>query len=1543
VSKTRLAVRLFLFLILLGMLVLAGFAWINNQPDALWDRAQAAIQAGDYDSAKLHLRNLLQKEPNRAEAHLAMANVLLEERKKDHPDATFANVGGAVDHLARAAELRPKDPEILRPLLTAYGRMGREREALKTAELLEQADRDNADALYWLARDALIHKNEKAAAPLLERLRSLKGEPRLRTLGLLATFYADAKQPRKRDAVLAESLAVAGRLRGKVSPLDLAVVDPLHVAAVKAAPTAAEADRRISLALDFQDRRSKVAKRPVPAAEAAGNLVEAYFAAHPVKANDAKREQVRKAVLARAIALINLAVKSDAAKPELQFQLVRLIMLSGDSVKAVTTAEAALNRLETSKTRDADVELNLHLIAAEASFRQAKLQSALKHAEALVNRGRKESQLAAGHLLAANIHAAEGRHETAVFHFQKAATNGLGQSLRVHFGLANSYAALGRWQEARSHLEAVNVKPGDVTGPDAAWAKAVLGDGSRVRLRLARTYLVTGEAELAERILDGFLGTEHEPAALALRIVHAWQSDRRLARKRMDAARAKFPTNLSLAYLDIRMHLAVNQPRQAEQIAFELARKRPRELPAQMLKYSILLRQRDYPAALKLLDDLIKRFPKNPALLLAKAQALLDAGKHEQASEAARQLAKYPDWKRAAEYVGALAALRSQNLEDAANRLESLQRGQRRFGSIDLLKGNLNLSQGNPEEAIRELTSALQYSRLQAVAGRSLLRSLLLLANEKSPREALAKVDGLLKQHPTQASLLLAKAELQSRVGDFSGALTTLKALDSVHSNSADGAYYQARFWVSMNQLANARREIERAVRIAPQSTRSRYLAATIAFRENRLEDAIEQLDAGLGDDPKNADFLLLKATVRKQQKKPDEAAELVRQLTTESPDQIPAWMLLAGIHAAENRPEQALATLAEARKKNPGAFQLVRETIHYLASQKKLDEADKLAASLAADKPGFQTLSRMTQAFEAAGETARARQWAEKALAAARTAKEKSQIDAAELKLANLALVESNKPGADAKWLDEARSRFAAIVKRNPRHLVAANNLAWLLAARLNDPTQARKVIDPIVRGHRMDRLPADVLDTIMVVYERQRDFVALEKLLKEAMRVQPGNPRWIRAYVDLAIRRNRLDVAIAELEELHRRRGWWAEPSLGLARIYSAMGRPRDAQAALRRALTIAPSHREARQLAVDVAARLGDPQLVLRAADAALALSPDLWTVHVRKAAALKSLKRSDEAARFLDAGISRLRAALKQSALVPKLQLGNEPQAADYAALAGLLQERHGDDDALDALRDGLKKLPGEIALVQPALSLLLKAGRTADAAALVEKHVAKDAPVSQLLEIALAYYRGGDYGAALDWSGKALARARDEEKPDALLLSADARLAKGLKTKDKALLEQAKADYEAVLKRLPKHLAAGNNLAWLLVAELDRPAEALQVAEQIRGDAPVERMSRSFIDTLSLVYRRTKEWKKARELLQRATATFETHAPFHLQLGEVYIATRDLQAAHRTLQHALSLGLSKSDAARARELLLEVESESGRRNAESGKKKAVSVP
>ena len=107
----RAAIRTVLVLAVLGGISWVCYqAWVRNQPDYYWNRAQKSIESGDQQEAKVHLRNLLQRSPKHAEGHAAMASLLLQEARKDAPNVSYARHPAAMQHLAAAAPPRAALP-----------------------------------------------------------------------------------------------------------------------------------------------------------------------------------------------------------------------------------------------------------------------------------------------------------------------------------------------------------------------------------------------------------------------------------------------------------------------------------------------------------------------------------------------------------------------------------------------------------------------------------------------------------------------------------------------------------------------------------------------------------------------------------------------------------------------------------------------------------------------------------------------------------------------------------------------------------------------------------------------------------------------------------------------------------------------------------------------------------------------------------------------------------------------------------------------------------------------------------------------------------------------------------------------------------------------------------------------------------------------------------------------------------------------------------------------------------------------------------------
>jgi len=1509
--KSRLFVRTTLILILAATAGLGVVGWQRTRPEALWERAQRAIAAGDSEEASLLLKDLLKQDPDHADGHLAMAKLLKQNAESKHAAAGFADAPAAMEHLERAARLRPNDPEILRPLLEAYSKSGKTKRALDTARRLLKQQPQHPEALLIVIRHELSRGEISAAVDHLDTLRATGKTAPITLLGLSAELHKRNGDSKRYDAVLAASLKRANERTGKIAHQELATFDRLHAVAVANAPTAAEADRRIDLALRFQERRCRNANKPVPAAMMAYRLVQGYLQAHP--ANGPQRKKTVRAVLDRAVAITQAAVKARPGEPKLERNLVTLVRRTNDHRKILEITEAGLKRLQDAENRDADLLQDLRLVIAESCVRLGRYRSARPHIDHLIRTGHSRAHVAAARLLSGSIHAHEGRHQAALAEFLNAETQGTLQGLARHYGLAKVYVALRRWQDARPHLMALKVEPDDLPPEARGWAKRTLGDGSAIRFRLAQTYLANGEHQRADALLESLRGTAMEASVIGLQVLQEWRTNPEAAQKRLSEARKTFPHNFPLAALDVKIRFRSNRPAEAKQIAAELARAKPDNLAAQTLLYSVAMTERDYDGAVRILDDLIKRFPDKPVLVLTKARTLLLAKKHKQAAEVAATLADDPHWKAAAEFYAALAALRSQNLDEAAQRLERAAKAQRQLGTVNLLKGRLSLSQGKPEEAIRDLTAALRYSKIRNAASSSLWRSFRVLARQKTPQDALQTLTALQKQQPGNTSLLLAKSELESRVGDFAASLATLKQLEKTHPNNLVGPYYQAKFWSGMKQPERAKVEIDRALKIAPHYLPARLMAANIALQANRPAEALAHVDAALGRTPYSSALLLLRATVLLKLKQPQQAVSLLEKLTDASPKSVSAWLMLARIHAAAKRETQCLSTLAAARKRNPGNSRLIRESIRYLIATKRISEADHLAAEFVGENPAFKTRALLAAAYHAAGDSRKAQSWAEKVLAQAVREKNQKRILAAKLLLADLAIQQGRRSNAPSKHWAEAQRILTDVLKDHPGHLTAANNLAWLLATQLNDPVEARNVIEPILNSHRIDRLPTAVMETILDVFQANREYDKAAAWLADAMRIQPGHPKWIREYVRLCMKRNRLHEAIPVLEEMHRKRGWWAEPSYALGRVYHSLGRQHEAMRVLQRATAIDSDHLPVRLLLVEAATAAGDHAVVIKHADVALKRNPNLWQVHRRKAEALTALNRTEEADRLLDQVIHRVAKTVEQ-----------KPTRSGYLAHAKLLRMRKNDEQALKVLLQGLETLPGDFPLLTTAVDLLLKQGQRAEADALITQHLAEDASASRLVALGQVYYRNTLYAPARQWGRRALARATGDENVLALVHLGHTALFEGEASRDAQLYAEAKRHYEAVLRLQPDHFVAGNNLAYLLAGRLNQPEAALKIAERIRGDAPVERLNRDFVDTLSLVYRKAKRWEKAKSLLQQATAIFPQHGPFHCQLGEVYFETRDFRAAYRAVQRGMELQLNDDEMKRAGELLARIQ-------------------
>ena len=86
-----------------------------------------------------------------------------------------------------------------------------------------------------------------------------------------------------------------------------------------------------------------------------------------------------------------------------------------------------------------------------------------------------------------------------------------------------------------------------------------------------------------------------------------------------------------------------------------------------------------------------------------------------------------------------------------------------------------------------------------------------------------------------------------------------------------------------------------------------------------------------------------------------------------------------------------------------------------------------------------------------------------------------------------------------------QSRDYYRKVLDSQPENLLAANNLAWLLAVDFAQPKKAREVADQTLAKTSAKRLPATVADTFAMVYRETGQLDTAQQIVNEALRRTP------------------------------------------------------------------------------------------------------------------------------------------------------------------------------------------------------------------------------------------------------------------------------------------------------------------------------------------------------------------------------------------------------------------------------------------------------
>lgn len=795
-----------------------GLAWLLSgcqpTPEQLRQRADAAIADGEPRTAAIHLKSLLQLQPDDGAARATLGRV----------EFVLGDAEGAAKELRRAIELGVKAPEIRLVLVEALLAQRDYAQALQTlGDLPDAADVDFR--VLMLAGRAEEGAGAIAAAEARYRA-AMAAAP-----GQAAPVVATAALMFKSGRMDEGDTLLAAALKLDANDIPARILRGRRIAALQGAAAAAS-DLRATLAL---------ASRPADQADVLAPLAEAEFAAGDRAAAAQSVGQLRKiapgAPLTRYLGARLQAESGDYAAAILSLQrLLRDVPDFAVAERLLGTVhyldgnfeQAAMHLSRVMAGSGADPFL-VRLLA-ELRIRQNRPQEALQALLPIIRQGPGAvfDQRLLG--LAGEASLRLGDSDAAIRYFRQGSAANPGDA-RLRLGEISARLASGDVTAARAMLAEMPAAPETRLAVDYLSVMAALLEGRG------------GEAQgIADRLV-----AEHSGAAWAQMLaatVHLWQGEDAPARSGFEAALRLEPGNrealLNLARLDLREGAGdLARERLRKVIAAEPGDFRPRIMLAEAE-----LSAGHADAALAEGRAAVQVAADSPEALNLLGRMAAAAGRLDEARNAfLRVTAIDPRNARAWLNLGRVTATSgddgtTQQAIDTALRLAPGD------AAVLLAAGDILLSSGKAAAALPLFERSFVLEPGAAAAMRSCRARIAL--NRQPPCELLA---GWVARHPADVAARLFKASIHRQLGDTHAAVAEYEGLlaavtdQPVALNNLAWLYFEA---------GDARAETlaRRALEVQPRSAEAMDTLGWIRLQQGDRKGGHELIAAAARGSP---------------------------------------------------------------------------------------------------------------------------------------------------------------------------------------------------------------------------------------------------------------------------------------------------------------------------------------------------------------------------------------------------------------------------------------------------------------------------------------------------------------------------------------------------------------------------------------------------------------------------------------------------------------------------------------------------------------------
>lgn len=801
-------------LVLAAALALALSACIGkDSPDALLSKASKALDEYDRKTAEIHLKNLLQSEPDHAQGRQLLARVYVQARDDR----------SAVGEWRRALDAGADPDQAVPGLLSSLFGAGQsdaiaaviEKYPLKSATA-------RAEALYWSAQVLWMQRKADQAASMFREALALDAEHHPSRLALIrmkifsdpagAQTELDALMPalkKPADALqLQANMALARKDReAALESLRQAVkAEPKHLASLT---------QLIALLVD-SGQLEEAEKR----FEQMQALAKNDLSTRLMRANI----EFRKGRLDSASQHIEIVLKNAPGFPMALALGTQISLARGELERAETLSRTMV---------DADPEnLQGHLLRASVALARNDPERAKQITQPLIDRGVRNAAL-----LATAGEAALRRNSTAeaVDLLSRAAEmDPTNAQTRLNLGLAS--LASGNIKAGFGELEKAIA-----LDPNSSQADLVL-IGERMR---------RSDWPAALSAIDHY-AQRNPKQALPSNLkgtVQLAQGDVAAARASFEDAIKKdsgfFPATANLVRLD----LTDSRPDQARARLEEFTQKYPKDVNATLALVTLLRSQR--VASEVVLNHLRKAYQDNPGsgeLLIALSVELASQNKATEAIPLVQQaVAQQPDDLRLLELLGNLY----RNNKDNQQAIETFTRIVRI--KPDLALAHMKLAQvkgelGDHAGAAASFKRASELEDQNLTSRFGMARAML---QEGRRDEALRVARDMQKNQPRNSAGLILEGDLLAAEQNWKEAAAVYRKSLSVE-RTAIGAAREHQALLRTGDAAQAASALQANLAAMPKNGLLRIYAADQSIAQSRWKEAVEHYTQGLQGDPNN-------------------------------------------------------------------------------------------------------------------------------------------------------------------------------------------------------------------------------------------------------------------------------------------------------------------------------------------------------------------------------------------------------------------------------------------------------------------------------------------------------------------------------------------------------------------------------------------------------------------------------------------------------------------------------------------------------------------